>query len=508
MKRPLLHMILSMVSCCAIFAQSNTKLLETLDGSYRATQLVLKLDRFNENSIQLEGFYPSYKHQKLSKLLIKEKQIEQRSLNNQIGLVFKLTGFHNFNNDLNEETNELTRARVRSEIEWQLLKTGWLDNRRQAQQLQDDIEIIQAEQQLSQSVLWRRQHRLSYTFAINKELIVLHQNKLEVLEAFFDVISKLYADKHLSKDQLIELGFSIKMTQKEISNYEILNQSIGDSIFPEYINAKLPFIQVREDDFEPITHRFLVDSLNIAKLKKSSKWYDDIAFSVFANHNMVYTTSRNRNYSGVGFRLKIPIQRRFKKEALTTKIQMYQERQKDKSVGAYNRALTHYNSYREKLKDLRDQQKKWTLLEEEKRRLELLKSDLGDVTTGTKLIECQIIQFDILKNMLQIKQQLYTALSHLYELDPKLKLKQINFGRSVIKDYYLRYSEAYSLKYQIGFLKLKNIQQIKVLVTESKIISALELEGFKVIPITNIDSEISVDEWMQQEAKQLKPILE
>lgn len=508
MKRPLLHMILSMVSCCVIFAQSNTKLLETLDGSYRATQLVLKLDRFNENSIQLEGFYPSYKHQKLSRLLIKEKQIEQRSLNNQIGLAFKLTGFHNFNNDLNEETNELTRARVRSEIEWQLLKTGWLDNRRQAQQLQDDIEIIQAEQQLNQNVLWRRQHRLSYTYAINKELIVLHQNKLEVLETFFDVISKLYADKHLSKDQLIELGFSIKMTQKEISNYKILNQSIDDSIFPEYKNAKLPFIQVREDDFEPITHRFLVDSLNIAKLKKSSKWYDDIAFSVFANHNMVYTTSRNRNYSGVGFRLKIPIQRRFKKEALATKIQMYQERQKDKSVGAYNRALTHYNSYREKLKDLRDQQKKWTLLEEEKRRLELLKSDLGDVTTGTKLIKCQIIQFDILKNMLQIKQQLYTALSHLYELDPKLKLKQINFGCSLIKDYYLRYSEAYSLKYQVGFLKLKNIQQIKVLVTESEIISALELEGFKVIPITNIDSEISVDEWMQQEAKQLKPTLE
>jgi len=146
MKRPLLHMILSMVSCCAIFAQSNTKLLETVDGSYRATQLVLNLDRFNENSIQLEGFYPSYKHQKLSKLLIKEKQIEQRSLNNQIGLVFKLTGFHNFNNDLNEETNELTRARVRSEIEWQLLKTGWLDNRRQAQQLQVDIEIIQADE--------------------------------------------------------------------------------------------------------------------------------------------------------------------------------------------------------------------------------------------------------------------------------------------------------------------------------------------------------------------------
>lgn len=508
MKRPLLHMILSMVSCYTVLAQSNTELLQTLNHSYRTTQQVLKLDAFNENSINLQGFYPNVQHQKLSNLLIQEKQIEQRALNHQLGLAFKLTGFHNFNNDLNEETNELTRARVRSEVEWQLLKTGWLDNKRKAQQLQDDIAIIQANQQLAQSVLWRRQHRLSYTYAINGELMLLHENKLEVLETFFDVISKLYLDKHVNKDQLIDLGFQIKVTQKEISNYEILNQSIGDSILPEYKNAKLPFLQIIEEQFKPITHRTLIDSLNIAKLEKGSKWYDDIAFSVFANHNMVYTTSRNRNYSGVGFRLKIPIQRRFKKEALQTKIQMYQERQKDRSVGAYNRALTHYNSYREKLKDLRDQQKKWTLKEEEKRRLELLKSDLGDITIGMKLIECQIVQFDILKNMLHIKQQLYTALSHLYELDPKLKLKQVNFGHSVIKDCYVRHSEAYSLKYQIGFLKLKEIQQIKVLASESKLISELENEGFRVVAIEKISGEKPVDLWMQEALKQLKPILE
>lgn len=507
MKRPLLHIILSMVSCYGVLAQSNTELLEILNDTYNTTQQSLRLDAFNKNSIQLQGFYPSSQHQKLSNLLIQEKQIEQRTLNNELGVAFKLTGFHNFNNNLDEETNELTRARVRSEVEWQLLKTGFFDNRRKAQQLEDDINIIKAKQNLESSILWRRQHRLSYSYAINNELIALHKNKLELLETFFDVVSSLYKDKHLSKDEFIELGFSIKVTQIEISNYETLNHTIRDSILPEYSSAKLPFIKIIEKDFKPITHRKSVDTLYIEKLKKSFKWYDDIAFSIFANHNLVYTTSRNRNYSGVGFRLKIPLQRRFKKEALETKIEIYKEQQKDKSIGAYNRALTHYNSYREKLKDLRDQYKKWALLEEEKRRLELLKSNLGDFTIGIKLIKCQMIQFEILKNMLQIKQQLYTVLSHLFELDPQLKLKQINFDKSLIKDSYLRYSDRYSLKYQIGFLKLKEIHQIKVLETDIKIIAELESQGFKVIPINKVEKEISIDNWMEQDTKELKQTL-
>lgn len=504
MKSPRLYITIFFCVTNIFYAQVETELLSDLNTIYYNTDKVLNISDYNKSSLENNQFKIPKATLKLQAYRKQDIELQQRALLNDIGLSFRATINHNLNKIFDEENNEFVTTRVRAELEWQLLKQGLFSNRNKANQLSDEAMILDLEEANEATILWRRQFRLSYTYAINKELLVLYNKRIEFLNGYFDVLTKLYSKKLIDRERIIKTSYDIEKTKQEITNYKTLNKNIRDSIFVEFETIKLPFLKIENDAFSLEAVNTEMDSLQQSILVKDYSWFEDVSLSLYANQNWVNSNITNRNYASVGLRLKIPLKRSFNKELRDNKLNILKEQQSDKSIGKYNLALTHYNSYREKLKDLKDQYKIWCVVKERKRKLHLIKSDIDSFQIGIQLADALIDQFEILKNMLQIKRQLYTSLSHLYELDNSLKLSTYIFEKSNQKRVLVSKTELFTIEHQIAFLELKQIEVVHVENIGKEFIDKLKRRGYKVIQDLQNKELIRLEDWMLYEQTQLK----
>ena len=488
-------------------AQVRQELLDSINTIYWEASQSLKIDYYNQTNTKFHQFNIPAGTTQLSSLKIKEKEIQQKQYRTDIGLVFKATANHNVNNVFDDENNEFVSTRIRTELEWNIFKNGFFNNRQRAEQLNNDIAVLEQQQEVDNIYLWRRQYRLSYSYAINNELIELLESRQNFLNGYFELITELYRKKIIDREHIINLSNDIQTTQQELNHYKTLNGTIKDSIFPEYAHIKLPFVVMVNDSFNPEIEDSISDSLELSTVQNDYKWYQDISLSIYANQNWVTSNQLNRNYTSVGLRLKIPLKRNYNKELLQTREAILKYEQADKDIGAYNSTLTYYNSYREKFKDLKEQYKKWELLEEQKRKLQLLKEDINDTQAGIKLMQALTEQFEIVKNMLQIKRQLYTSLSHLYQLDSKLQLVKYTFKQPTDVIVLVSNSTIYTNTHQIAFLKLQQIEHVYIKNIDKDFKEQLILSGFEVIETKETSNKTLLEDWMLNEHNQLKTIL-
>ena len=504
MKSPKLHITIFFCITNVFYAQIETELLNDLNTIYYSTNEYLNISDYNKSSLANIQFQVPATSLKLQEYRREDVELQKKALRNDIGLSFKAAINHNLNDIFDEENNEFVTTRVRTELEWQLFKQGFFNNRNKARQLNNEAAIIELEQTEEVIILWRRQFRLSYTYAINNELIELYNKRVEYLINYFDVLTKLYNKKLIDRERIIKTSYDIEKTKQEIANYKTLNKSIRDSIFPEFETIKLPFLKIENETFSPVIVNTEKDSLQKSILTKDYKWFEDISLSIYANQNWVNSNITSRNYASVGLRLKIPLKRSFNKQLRQNKLNILSKQQSDKSVGKYNLTLTHFNSYREKLKDLKDQYKVWSIVTEKKRKLHLIKNNIDNFQVGIQLTDALTDQFEILKNMLQIKQQLYTSLSHLYQLDNNLKLSAYIFKKSNQKRVLVSATELFSIEHQMAFLELKQIQIVHVENISNEFINQLKNKGYQVIKGLHNQELMKLEDWMLYEQTQLK----
>ncbi len=504
MKSPKLHIAIFLCIANVLYAQTERTLLKDLNTIYHNTDKFLNISDYNRSDLDNIQFQIPEASSKLQEYREQDIELQRKALRNDLGLSFKATVNHNLNNIFDEENNEFITTRVRTELEWQLFKQGFFNNRNKARQLSDAATILNLEKDEEAIILWRRKFRLSYTYAINNELIELYAKRVEFLTGYFDVLTNLYSKKLIDRECIIKISYDIEKTKQEIANYKTLNTSIRDSIFPEFETTKLPFLKIENESFSPEAVNTEIDSLQQSILEEDYKWFEDISLSVYANQNWVNSNMVNRNYASVGVRLKIPLKRSFNKEFRQNKLNILYEQQSDKSVGKYNTALTHYNSYREKQKDLKDQYKVWCVVKERKRKLHLIKSDVDSFHVGIQLADALIDQFEILKNMLQIKRQVYTSLSHLFQLDNNLKLEAYTFKTSTKKRVLVNKTDLFSIDHQMAFLELKQVQIVHIKNISDQFKRQLINKGYKVVEDSDNQDLINLQDWMLYEQTLLK----
>ncbi len=515
MKSPKLYIKLLITTCmlllttCVCYtshAQELQTLLDSLNSVYEKAEQQLSIENFNNNDLVKNQIYIKDSTPKLTDLKVREAELERKQLLNDIGLSFKASGNYNTNAILDGENNEFITSRVRTELEWNILKNGYVDRRNSANQLSNTIALLKLNQEEEDVILWRRKYRLSYTYAIHKELIHLCQMKSKYLNDYYDILSNLYQRKLINREKIITFGEAILINERELDNYQVLNETIKDSIFEEYRYIRLPFMQLTNDVFNLEGVAGNTDSLRIDIMEKEFKWYNDISLSIYANQNWISSNQNNRTYSAIGFRLRVPLKFGSKKELLKTKTEIIQRQEADKDIGTYNTSLTHYNAYREKIKDLSEKYKTWKIIEERKRKLHFQKEQLGYVQVGLLLMESIMQQFDVLEDMLTIKRQVYTHLSHLYQLDHSLRVRPYNFENYTKGSVLVKNSSQFSMAAQVSFMELKDIQKVFVQGISDEYKNQLKASGFNVEVYDGYTELKLLEDWMKEDYNAIKTL--
>ena len=402
------------------------------------------------------------------------KRLQSEQYTKDIGLVFKANAHYNFRNGFDEETNNFNIGRIRAELEWNILRSGYTNNRAKSKRLENEMKMLQNNQVEADRVLMRRQFRIDYTYAINQETIRHFENFRKFENEYFDFLNKLYFKKYIKREKLIEVSQQLNVLKNQLEVLERENEIIKDSVSEKYQkDQSLPLLKLQIDSLS-----FAYDSQNLDLQKENvylqHKAINDLNFSFYVQESFNYSKVGHRFFPSVGIRFRAPIRFNYRKKIIDTKLKILTAQQIDKSVGKHNRIITLISGYNEKLKDAQNQYKGWKVLEERIRILSVLKSELENEETGILLLELLEEQFRVLENMLQLKRQLYTSLSHLFEVLETSKIESlvspIDFNEFDIRTQFsLQQNQGYSLSFQIEFLKAKGCTEVEVL--ESDIIS-------------------------------------
>ncbi|WP_299551208.1 hypothetical protein [Seonamhaeicola sp.] len=439
-------------------AQILGDLLEKADSLYEAAHVDLEFPKDTNAHFPFSTSIPKKYDANYYQMQLKE--LEATQFKQDIGLAFKASTNYNFRDAFDEEQNNFNRFRFRAELEWHILKNGFIHNRTKGQQKYNEAENLKLQNRDATKQLWRRQFRIDYSYIANNETIELLTRFLNFENAYFDFLNKLYTEKYIKREQLIRVGNQIHILKSQLELVKQENHIIKDSISENaLLKHKLSIFSIKADSIslssEQYNNSFLQENMQL-----QHRAINDLSLSVYVNQNINYASTQSQYFPAVGIRFKAPIRFNKRQDIIKTKLQLLAAEEKNKNVGQYNTIITHINAYNEKLKDLQNQYKSWNILEERIRILNLLKAELNTYKTGLLILELTEEKFKVLENIIQIKRQLYTSFSHLYQLCPQDNLQDMllpyTFEKEVEREAILFTRSAhYTLDFQFEFIRTK-----------------------------------------------------
>lgn len=399
-------------------AQELDRLIEEGDRLFTHTNRQLKFPKNQLGLEQLVFFSPLDTARNSHYLELQLLEIEKQQFRQDIGLQFKALANYNFRDVINEETNNFNLGTIRAELEWNVLRSGYSNNRIQGKIKENQFRIQSNALKQNEKILQRRKFRVDYTYAINQEKLYHLEKQLKFQNQYFDFLNKLYFQKYLKREKLIQVSHEISVLEGEIQHLKKENLTLKDSVSVAFQNLKsMPLLSLNLDSIDVSDSYFrsniILESNNI---KLRHKAINDLSLSFYVQENYNYSRAAQRFFPSIGFRFKAPIRLNQRKKIIDTKIKILNAQSMDKSVGRNNKWITAIKSYNEKLKDLKNQYKNWQILEERIRVLTVLKSEINDKDTGILLLENTHEKFKVLANVIQLKRQLYTLLSQILEL--------------------------------------------------------------------------------------------
>lgn len=466
---------------------------------------------FPTNPVQKEDiqfYYPTANNKNVNLLEQELKDWQSKQYKKDIGLVFKTTARYNFRDGIEEDTQNYLKGSVRGELEWNILKMGYVYNRLRSRRLQNDIEVLKLESDRSQKILWRRQFRIDHNYVLNTEKLRLLDNFLAFENNYFDILNSMYFQKLIKRERLIEVSNQIAVIQAQQEVLKKENEVLKDSVSVHFLNLEeLPLLKVVLDS-TAISYNAEKLSFKEENVRLQHHPMNDLNLSLYAVQNYNYSTNAHRFFPSVGIRFRAPIRFNHRKKVIETKIKILRAQEADKSVGKYNNALTYISEYNEKLKDLQNQYKSWEVIEERIRVLKILKQELNNAETGMLLLELMEEQFKVLENTLQLKRQMYQVVSHLYELNKSIQIQDFvapfEFRkRHNEKVFCLQRSKKYSLAFQIDFIQAKKIKNITVLSQDKELQSTLRKNDITFVIVDAVKGE-HLETYIQQEIARIK----
>ncbi|MDT7831167.1 hypothetical protein RQM59_02180 [Flavobacteriaceae bacterium S356] len=503
-----LHSIFFLAVSITSYAQSIDIIIDEAEQLFAKTKESLVFPSVPTDKDDIQFYYPTALNKNVNLLESELKEWQSKQYKKDIGLVFKTTARYNFRDAIEEETQNYLKGSVRGELEWNILKMGYVYNRLRAKRLQNDIEVLNIESERSQKILWRRQFRIDYNFILNKEVLQLLESFLVFENEYFDVLNSMYFQKLIKRERLIEVSNQIAVIKSQQKILSKENEMITDSVSVHFMNVtKLPLVKIVLDSAAIFQDVEKID-FKEENVRLQHHPMNDLNLSLYATQNYNYSTNTHKFFPSVGIRFRAPIRFNHRKKIIETKIKILKAQEVDKSVGKYNNSITYVSEYNEKLKDLQNQYKSWHILEERIRILKVLKEELNNAETGLLLLELVEEQFKVLENTLQLKRQLYQVIAHLFELNKSIEIQnfvqpfQFEIERNQ-EVFCLQKSEQYSLAFQLAFLRAKKIKNITVLSSDKSIQEQLKKKNISFVLVDSVKG-IRLDTYIRQEVQRIK----
>lgn len=500
-------MLCSFLSFASMFtySQSLDKLIKNAENIYKETTTGLYFSSNKEEQSMLFFKTQLKTHQNVTQLQQELYAYEALQYKKDIGLVFKATANYNFRNALDLETNTFNRASIRAELEWNILKNGYVHHRLKAKEKFNAIEALEEKGLATNKQLWRRQFRIDYSYIYNKEALTLFRHFLKFENEYFDFLNQLYAKKLIKREPIIKVGNQIHVLEGQIAGLEKENELIKDSVSVENRRrTRLPLFTLHVDSLQldaGINEAYVYEEENI---KLRHRGINDLSLSLYVNQNLNISQVKDLYFPAVGIRFRAPIRFNHRKQIVQTKIAILKAQQRDRKVGQYNRSITHINAYNEKLKDLKNQFKSWEVIYERIRILKVLKQEFQSEETGMLILSLLEERFKVLENILQIKRQLYTLLGQLFELDegntitklihPFYYQSQLTKATPLV----VAKSDTYTLAFQIQYLTAR--RQAKYFVYKDDLDTQKYLKQQDIVfeIVLRSDTKMTVEKFIHQ----------
>jgi hypothetical protein len=318
--------------------------------------------------------------------------------------------------------NSIYNRRAQVGVDWNILKNGLVENRKEAQYYANKAYLadkLHLEENKNLFFLDRWNH-IVYLF--NEEKLRMLSIREGLINEQIDFARSLFFLKHLSKEELLKY----ESTLAEIGGLKNLYLSYNDQYFYEIDTAvKINELPLYDIDYEKLINNFnspirdTIKTILEEQLELKTHWSRNFSVNTFARYNTydlsgISTTKRNFFTFGLGFSMPLPLNMKAsnKLEAIQQKIEY--SKYDDAAYVKEKNILNLTYEYRYKLKQYIQFYQKRKVYEERVRKLRILKNSQSMAFNPIKAHQTinELLSIDL--ELIELKQSLYLNLLKIY----------------------------------------------------------------------------------------------
>ena len=356
-----------------------------------------------------------------------EHLAEIRVIEKDLGLNLTTNYSHNFLGSVLDEDGAFYDWRTSGGLNWDILKSGWVDHKQQAAQKRFQWEAEKSRQvQNFKDLTYRKSYDfIIYTF--NQKKIEVIQRRLDILDQLLDVANSMFYLRFVQWDHVLEVMSKKAETELFLKNYSVYLTSVQlDSTQQgQYVGAlpvfDLDFDRIKAVGIDTISEHLALQN-KLAALEHQFHWSKDVNLSAqlrynyYAGSNIASGGGRDFVAGGISFGIPLPLSKRPKREWKEAKITQLKSSYETFQNGLHNELLNHFYEYEYALKQyvsfFYKKERVATLIDRGMRKKRLDNPDYSPLEVVDRLEE--LFSIDI--ELLDIQQKMYLKALKIFSL--------------------------------------------------------------------------------------------
>ena len=362
---------------------------------------------------------------------VKVIEAEQEKLSRDLGLDLNAGYLENLEQGVFNVEGIYYRRRAQVELEWDILSNGYLDNRHEIRELENEKQIARYTYAGRQQADEIDSLQFAFQHHFNREKISLVRNYLDILEDYHKIATQLYQLNYKPWEEVIQVTSRRARAQVELENLLASNRQFKDMERHLPGNYDLPLLNI---DINELLNAGRFESLQdsiftqqVGKINNEYNSWRDISLSTFVRYNYYNSTSdinlsnvRNREYFSIGLNLSVPLPllRSSNNRIAEAREDLLQEELTRSQNKSRKNLFADYSKYQDKLQQYL---KSYEALLQLQTRItkHQQREDLNDPSySPLALFELLTERYKVKTDLLALKRDLYGILVNLREQTP------------------------------------------------------------------------------------------
>lgn len=351
---------------------------------------------------------------------------ESSILRRDLGLSLSASYNHRFGEGFID--NDLTGGSIekyyKTGINWELLKAGWVQNRRLAEtnDLRAELELLEQQVRDKKESYFAQFALTAYLF--DREIHDIYQERAQLLSSKRPIYTSLREEGYFTNEEVFSLNARFEEARLEKETLFQSNSSFENIFSEELTNFNYPY-QVQETlmpgvDISAILRSFndMEGQLKMVEMRKelirapSYVIYDMSLTASINYHHQTSFSDNTRDYVAMGISLRLPLarNRRALRDSYMAESKTLDESLQLEIKNRKKEMLMLYQEYSYKQKQLLNMKSSYTLLEDRIRVQQITKAS---VNTDVPEVDASLLQDDALAVLIEqvaLKKQMHQLL--------------------------------------------------------------------------------------------------